>query len=104
MQLSDAATDLQHNCYSDQSIIVTYAGSGDFCWPNIPIHSFWLTLFISVAALFFQNQVMSLKQKGVRSDFLGSTQANKCVMQDAENGMFHVLYMTPEKALSLPSR
>jgi ATP-dependent DNA helicase RecQ len=47
---------------------------------------------------------MSLKQKGVRSEYLGSTQTNSTVSKEAENGMFDVLYMTPEKAISLPPR
>jgi ATP-dependent DNA helicase RecQ len=49
-------------------------------------------------------QVMSLKQKGVKSEYLGSTQINSSASSDAEKGMFDVLYMTPEKAISLPSR
>jgi ATP-dependent DNA helicase RecQ len=47
---------------------------------------------------------MSLKQKGVKSEYLGSTQTNSSVSIEAEKGMFDVLYMTPEKAISLPSR
>lgn len=51
-----------------------------------------------------QDQVMSLKQKGVKSEYLGSTQTNSSVSGEAEKGMFDVLYMTPEKAISLPLR
>nr|CAB3458998.1 unnamed protein product [Digitaria exilis] len=51
-----------------------------------------------------QDQVMILKQKGVKSEYLGSTQTNSSVSSEAEKGMFDVLYMTPEKAISLPSR
>ncbi|CAD6216658.1 unnamed protein product [Miscanthus lutarioriparius] len=51
-----------------------------------------------------QDQVMSLKQKGVKSEYLGSTQMNSSVSNEAEKGAFDVLYMTPEKAISLPSR
>lgn len=47
---------------------------------------------------------MGLKQKGIRSDYMGSTQSNTSVTRDAENGKFQVLYMTPEKAMSLPTR
>ncbi|RLN34688.1 putative ATP-dependent DNA helicase RecQ [Panicum miliaceum] len=51
-----------------------------------------------------QDQVTSLKQKGVKSEYLGSTQTNSSASSDAEKDMFDVLYMTPEKAISLPSR
>jgi ATP-dependent DNA helicase RecQ len=55
-------------------------------------------------AFIFIKQVMSLKQKGVKSEYLGSTQTNSSAFNEAEKGMFDVLYMTPEKAISLPSR
>jgi ATP-dependent DNA helicase RecQ len=47
---------------------------------------------------------MSLQQRGVKSDYLGSTQMNSSVSSEAEKGLYDVLYMTPEKAISLPSR
>ncbi|EHA8590722.1 ATP-dependent DNA helicase [Cocos nucifera] len=51
-----------------------------------------------------QDQVMSLKQRGIKAEYLGSTQINHAVHHEAESGSFDVLYMTPEKACSLPSR
>jgi len=47
---------------------------------------------------------MSLKQRGIRAEYLGSTQTDKAVQPEAENGNFDLLYMTPEKACSLPHR
>lgn len=47
---------------------------------------------------------MSLQQKGVRADYLGSTQTNLAVSNFAQSGLYDVLYLTPEKAISLPGR
>ena len=48
---------------------------------------------------------MSLEQRGLRSDYLGSTQKNHAVvMKYAQSGLYEVLYLTPEKAISLPDR
>lgn len=47
---------------------------------------------------------MSLQHKGVRSDYLGSTQTNPAVVNNAQNGLYDVLYLTPEKAISLPNK
>jgi ATP-dependent DNA helicase RecQ len=47
---------------------------------------------------------MSLKQRGIKVDYLGSTQTNQSVSSYAEKGFFDILYMTPEKACSLPER
>lgn len=47
---------------------------------------------------------MSLKQRGVKAEYLGSSQMNHAVHSEAERGSFDVLYMTPEKACLLPSR
>ncbi|XP_020273084.1 uncharacterized protein LOC109848140 isoform X2 [Asparagus officinalis] len=51
-----------------------------------------------------QDQVMSLKQRGIKAEYLGSTQMDKGIYSEAEKGTFHLLYMTPEKACSLPHR
>lgn len=49
-------------------------------------------------------QVMSLKQRGIKAEYLGSTQKDSAVQSNAESGQFHILYMTPEKACSLSSK
>ncbi|KAF3331881.1 mediator of RNA polymerase II transcription subunit 34-like isoform X1 [Carex littledalei] len=51
-----------------------------------------------------QDQVMSLQQRGIKAEYLGSTQTNQSVSFNAEKGFFDVLYMTPEKACSLSKR
>jgi ATP-dependent DNA helicase RecQ len=47
---------------------------------------------------------MGLKEKGIKADYLGSTQNNYRVTTDAKNGKIILLYMTPEKAVSLNKR
>jgi ATP-dependent DNA helicase RecQ len=47
---------------------------------------------------------MSLIEKGIKADYLGSSQTNPGVTKDAKNGKISLLYMTPEKALSLNQR
>lgn len=42
---------------------------------------------------------MSLRQKGVSTQKSGAAVTNY-----AQNGMYDVLYLTPEKAMSLPNR
>jgi ATP-dependent DNA helicase RecQ len=44
---------------------------------------------------------MSLKEKGIKAEYLGSSQTNPCVTKDAKDGKLSLLYLTPEKALSL---
>lgn len=49
-------------------------------------------------------QVMSLKQRGIKAEYLGSAQTDPTVQRKAETGHFHLLFMTPEKACSIPIR
>ncbi|KAK8942455.1 hypothetical protein KSP39_PZI008814 [Platanthera zijinensis] len=46
---------------------------------------------------------MSLKERGIKAQHLGSSQTDQSAHSQAENGVFDVLYMTPEKASILPS-
>lgn len=62
-------------------------------------------LLVSMLYIFFRtSQVMSLNQKGVNSDYLGSTQTNPDVTNNTLNGLYNVLYMTPERAMGLTNR
>lgn len=47
---------------------------------------------------------MSLKQRGIKAEFLGSSQTDKSVYAKAESGQFHILFMTPEKACMVSKR
>lgn len=47
---------------------------------------------------------MSLKQRGIKAEFLGSAQTDSTVQSKAETGHFDLLFITPEKAMLIPSR
>ncbi|TKW36547.1 hypothetical protein SEVIR_2G447500v4 [Setaria viridis] len=86
-------------------LVVMATGSGkSICYQIPPLVTKRTAVVVSPLLSLMQDQVMSLKQKGVKSEYLGSTQTNSSASSDAEKGIFDVLYMTPEKAISLPSR
>ncbi|CAD6216639.1 unnamed protein product [Miscanthus lutarioriparius] len=86
-------------------LAVMATGSGkSICYQIPPLVTKKTAVVVSPLLSLMQDQVMSLKQKGVKSEYLGSTQMNSSVSNEAEKGAFDVLYMTPEKAISLPSR
>lgn len=60
-----------------------------------------------MSIIFFFNfdlKVMSLKQRGIRAEYMGSSQTDSTVQSRAESGQFDILYMTPEKACVIPVR
>ncbi|XP_051213624.1 uncharacterized protein [Lolium perenne] len=86
-------------------LVVMATGSGkSMCYQIPPLVAKKTTVVVSPLLSLMQDQVMSLQQRGVKSDYLGSTQMNSSVSSEAEKGLYDVLYMTPEKAISLPSR
>ncbi|KZV18306.1 Werner syndrome ATP-dependent helicase-like [Dorcoceras hygrometricum] len=48
-----------------------------------------------------QDQVMALKQRGIRAEYISSAQTNPNVLRNAERGRYDILYLTPEKACGL---
>jgi ATP-dependent DNA helicase RecQ len=48
-------------------------------------------------------QVMALKQRGIKAEYLSSAQKDYTVQSKAERGQFDILFMTPEKACTLPT-
>uniref|UniRef100_A0A0D9X300 ATP-dependent DNA helicase n=1 Tax=Leersia perrieri TaxID=77586 RepID=A0A0D9X300_9ORYZ len=86
-------------------LVVMATGSGkSICYQIPPLVTKKTAVVVSPLLSLMQDQVMSLKQRGVKSEYLGSTQTDISVSGEAERGTFDVLYMTPEKAVSLPSR
>ena len=49
-------------------------------------------------------QVMALKQRGIRAEYLGSALTDPTVQKKAESGQLDILFMTPEKACLIPTR
>ncbi|KAJ4817025.1 ATP-dependent DNA helicase recQ [Rhynchospora pubera] len=86
-------------------LVVMATGSGkSLCYQIPPLVVRKTAVVVSPLLSLMQDQVMSLQQRGIKAEYLGSTQTNKTVLSDAEKGAFDILYMTPEKACSLSQR
>ncbi|KAG0477517.1 hypothetical protein HPP92_014358 [Vanilla planifolia] len=86
-------------------LVVMSTGSGkSLCYQVPPLVTGKTAVVISPLLSLMQDQVMSLKQKGINAEYLGSSQTDQTAYCQAEDGAFDVLYMTPEKASLLPKR
>ncbi|KAL5713684.1 DNA helicase [Ranunculus cassubicifolius] len=87
------------------ALVAMATGSGkSLCYQLPPLITGKTAVVVSPLISLMQDQVMSLKQRGIKSDFLGSTQYDYSVQLNAEKGVFDILYVTPEKACSLPDK
>ncbi|XP_078430620.1 uncharacterized protein LOC144702420 [Wolffia australiana] len=83
-------------------LVVMATGSGkSLCYQIPPLVRGKTGVVISPLISLMQDQVMSLKQRGIRAKYLGSSQTDQAAHYNAESGKLHLLYMTPEKSLSL---
>ncbi|TQD80819.1 hypothetical protein C1H46_033654 [Malus baccata] len=88
----------------NDSLIVMATGSGkSLCYQVPPLVVRKTGVVVSPLISLMQDQVMSLKQRGIRAEFMGSSQTDSTVQSRAESGQFDILYMTPEKACSVPA-
>ncbi|MCD9644969.1 hypothetical protein HAX54_033597 [Datura stramonium] len=86
-------------------LVVMATGSGkSLCYQVPPLISRKTAVVISPLISLMQDQVMALKQKGIKADYLSSVQTDHGVQSNAELGHHDILYMTPEKACALPNR
>ncbi|KAF3454768.1 hypothetical protein FNV43_RR05216 [Rhamnella rubrinervis] len=84
-------------------LVVMATGSGkSLCYQIPPLVVGKTGIVVSPLISLMQDQVMSLKQRGIKAEFLGSTQTDQSVHTKAESGQFHILFMTPEKACTVP--
>ncbi|KAL2470842.1 ATP-dependent DNA helicase Q-like 4A [Abeliophyllum distichum] len=84
------------------SLVVMATGSGkSLCYQVPPLIAKKTTVVISPLISLMQDQVMALKQRGIRAEYLSSAQTNRSAHGNAESGQYDVLYMTPEKACVL---
>ncbi|XP_020521838.1 uncharacterized protein LOC18432470 isoform X1 [Amborella trichopoda] len=87
------------------TMVVMATGSGkSLCYQVPPLVTGKLAVVISPLISLMQDQVMSLKQRGIRAQYLASTQKDTSVISNAENGQYDILYMTPEKACCITDR
>ena len=71
---------------------------------QVSIHAYsacatWHTPVLALAPV--MPQVMSLQQKNIRAEFLGSSQTDRRVEGRACCGQYDIIYLTPEKALNM---
>ncbi|PON69537.1 DNA helicase, ATP-dependent [Parasponia andersonii] len=86
------------------SLVVMATGSGkSLCYQVPPLISGKTGIVVSPLISLMQDQVMALKQRGIKAEFLGSAQTDQSVQRKAESGHFNILYMTPEKACLIPN-
>ncbi|KAL5580452.1 hypothetical protein UlMin_012894 [Ulmus minor] len=84
-------------------LVVMATGSGkSLCYQVPPLVVEKTGIVVSPLISLMQDQVMSLKQRGITAEFLGSAQTDSSVQMKAENGHFRILFMTPEKACLIP--
>ncbi|GLT61086.1 hypothetical protein SLA2020_338170 [Shorea laevis] len=85
-------------------LVVMATGSGkSLCYQVPPLLVRKTGIVISPLISLMQDQVMTLKQRGIRAEYLGSNQTNPTVQIKAESGQFDILFMTPEKACLIPT-
>ncbi|CAI9770713.1 unnamed protein product [Fraxinus pennsylvanica] len=83
-------------------LVVMATGSGkSLCYQVPPLIAKKTTVVISPLISLMQDQVMALKQRGIRAEYLSSAQTNRSAHGNAESGQYDILYMTPEKACVL---
>ncbi|XP_020203680.1 uncharacterized protein LOC109789190 [Cajanus cajan] len=83
-------------------LVVMATGSGkSLCYQVPPLVVNKTGIVVSPLISLMQDQVMALKQRGIRAEYLGSAQKDSTVHSKAERGQFDILFMTPEKACSV---
>ncbi|KAK7387319.1 hypothetical protein VNO78_28037 [Psophocarpus tetragonolobus] len=86
------------------SLVVMATGSGkSLCYQVPPLVVKKTGIVVSPLISLMQDQVMALKERGIKAEYLGSAQKDFTVHSKAERGQFDILFMTPEKACSIPS-
>ncbi|KNA25986.1 hypothetical protein SOVF_000900 isoform A [Spinacia oleracea] len=85
-------------------LVVMATGSGkSLCYQVPPLIAGNTGIVVSPLISLMQDQVMALKQRGIQAEYLASTQTDKTVQTKAESGFYSLLFMTPEKACTIPN-
>ncbi|KAL3358829.1 hypothetical protein AABB24_015761 [Solanum stoloniferum] len=85
-------------------LVIMATGSGkSLCYQVPPLITGKAAVVISPLISLMQDQVMALKHRGIKADYLSSAQTGRGVQSNAELGHYDILYMTPEKACALPT-
>ncbi|XP_061344896.1 uncharacterized protein LOC133290798 [Gastrolobium bilobum] len=84
-------------------VVVMATGSGkSLCYQLPPLVVRKTGIVVSPLISLMQDQVMALKQRGIKAEYLSSAQKDYTVQTKAELGQFDILFMTPEKACTIP--
>ncbi|XP_071718043.1 uncharacterized protein [Rutidosis leptorrhynchoides] len=85
------------------SLVVMATGSGkSLCYQVPPLVANKTAIVISPLISLMQDQVMALKQRGIKAEHLSTAQTNTSAQMNAEGGQYDIIYMTPEKACFVP--
>ncbi|XP_052181921.1 uncharacterized protein LOC127794709 isoform X2 [Diospyros lotus] len=85
-------------------LVIMATGSGkSLCYQVPPLIARKTAIVISPLLSLMQDQVMALRQRGIKAEHLSSAQTDSSVQRNAQSGQFDILYMTPEKACSISS-
>lgn len=83
-------------------LVVMATGSGkSLCYQLPPLISKKVAVVISPLISLMQDQVMALKERGIKAEYLGSAQTDTTVASKAMAGVYEIIFLTPEKALSM---
>ncbi|KAK7301998.1 hypothetical protein RJT34_12875 [Clitoria ternatea] len=85
-------------------LVVMATGSGkSLCYQIPPLVVKKTGIVVSPLISLMQDQVMALKERGIKAEYLGSAQKDSTVHSKAERGQFDILFMTPERACTIPN-
>eukprot|EP00249_Psilotum_nudum_P032087 c47241_g1_i1 orf=2-526(-) len=84
--------------------VMATGGGKSLCYQLPPLVIKKVATVISPLISLMQDQVMSLKERGIKAEYLGSAQTDNTVVSRALKGEYDILYMTPEKALNVSDR
>ncbi|WJX37048.1 DNA helicase [Trifolium repens] len=85
-------------------LVVMATGSGkSLCYQVPPLIVKKTGIVVSPLISLMQDQVMALKQRGIKAEYLSSAQKDYTIQSKAERGQYDILFMTPEKACSIPT-
>ncbi|XP_058787865.1 uncharacterized protein LOC131662172 [Vicia villosa] len=85
-------------------LVVMATGSGkSLCYQVPPLVVKKTGIVVSPLISLMQDQVMALKQRGIKAEYLSSAQKDYTIQGKAERGQFDILFMTPEKACTIPT-